>query len=248
MKGLYREKCPPDLLLEAYSINSVTNDQKNSISAHCEQCSDCQQKLETIEQERSEFTKRNPLPRIEDLSPVLGIPNWRIISVRIAPIMALLLIAIFFFSPSPRNDNYIAMKGSFNIKLYITRNNHTFIGSDGVYFSGDKLQFAVLSDEPVYLYIINIDQSGKTSVYYPDIDTPQIPIRNNQQTFLPVSITLDDYIGLERIFVFTSQNEINVLSLIERISTITNLTSLELFDKRERIEGLQRSYLITKTN
>ncbi|MBN2382952.1 DUF4384 domain-containing protein [bacterium] len=245
----YKEKCPPSLLLEGYHSDALDDEFRTSISDHVAMCPHCQDKLCSIEIERKEFLKYNVLPqRNEKTQKAFLQPFWRILAFRIAPVCLLMAVALFaLLHEGQKVEQYIGLKGALNFQIYVTRANQTFIGGDGDYYQGDQLQFSLYSPVETYIYVLNCDEEGQVTSYYPDPGVSQTPIRGRIQYFLPVSITLDDYRGLERIFVITSQKPWDVLLLIQELSHTIRNRALESIDDLDGIEGLQKTYLIKKT-
>jgi len=65
-------------------------------------------------------------------------------------------------------------------------------------FPGDAINFTASTDRPAFLAIISIDGAHQTSVYYPD-GPVAAPLHAGRDQMLPLSVRLDDVLGLERV-------------------------------------------------
>ncbi|MFC1852169.1 DUF4384 domain-containing protein [candidate division CSSED10-310 bacterium] len=241
------KKCPPSLFLEGFAVESLDETLTASIARHLEHCSECQQKLVQISREKEAFLSLNPATRIAAVIPEKDKMHFlKFASLRVAPVCILILIAFVLLLPQDQSDNYFGIKGSFSMNLYVTRNNDTFIGKSGFYFPGDQIQFSVLADSPVFLYIVNIDDHDKITFYFPTTDVEQEPLLIRQKEFLPLSITLDQYIGNERIFVFVSQTPFTFQFIRDKILSKTQGVPIEAIDHIAGLGQYQESFLIQK--
>lgn len=77
--------------------------------------------------------------------------------------------------------------------------------------AGDRVQFAVRSGGRAYGLVVNLDDEGTFSPYYPDHFGQSFPIEGEEPTMLlPDSIELDDFVGRERVFLVLSDTPLTV--------------------------------------
>ena len=75
--------------------------------------------------------------------------------------------------------------------------------------AGDFVQFAYHTTQPIFVMIVSIDGKGNVSRYIPLQQTQSVQLQPGKGS-LPQkqqSVELDDSLGLERIFLLTSQNK-----------------------------------------
>ena len=69
--------------------------------------------------------------------------------------------------------------------------------------AGDAIKFAVSPGGQRYVMVVNVEETGKVTRYYPR-DEQSAPTDPHREAVLPTSITLDDYHGVERVYAVFS--------------------------------------------
>jgi hypothetical protein len=102
-------------------------------------------------------------------------------------------------SPERRAGLETRTKGNPTIGFYVKHGDAVRRGGAGeVVFPRDALDFTASTDRPRYLAIISIDGAGVASAYYPGgAIASHLPAGQDQ--LLPLSVALDDTLGIERL-------------------------------------------------
>ncbi|MCK6551624.1 DUF4384 domain-containing protein, partial [Myxococcota bacterium] len=74
---------------------------------------------------------------------------------------------------------------------------------------GDVLRFTAMLPEHGYVFIANVDANGRVSRYFPENSARSAEVPRGLPRTLPGSIELDDFIGLERITLLSSDGPLD---------------------------------------
>jgi len=160
---------------------------RDDLKAHRASCARCTALLELHREERASFAV--VLPRRRHLR------RW---TAGLA--VAAAALGLWLVLPRDRDDRpETRSKGKPAISFYVKHGETTRKGGPGeVVFPGDALDFIASTDRPGFLAVISSDGAHKRSVYYPDGPTAA-PVGVGREQMLPLSVVLDDVVGLERL-------------------------------------------------
>lgn len=202
---------------------------------HIEDCTVCAARIEALREQRAVFLEARPagpfLDRVDErlaeggrfrqgfdrrlrsLSPKILVP------VAAGVLAAVLGMALFPALRGGRDavpgklhlDNRIVLRGgAVTLDLFVSREGRAArpADPDEPLRQGDVLRFGVRSDEAGYVTVANQDDRGRVSLYFPvPGDTPH-RVEAGEQTLLPGSIILDDFIGEELLVLVISPSKI----------------------------------------
>ncbi|MFC1849020.1 DUF4384 domain-containing protein [candidate division CSSED10-310 bacterium] len=248
-----RGDCPSYLTLSLDLVpGELSNAQKAALANHRSKCSRCDKRWQELNQERENFYRMQPILNLE--TKTLN-PGWLFLSkpafIGVFSILFLFL-GVFYFTTRPDQPAGIHFKGNAPmVRFLVERQGKVIRGTSPMPCrAGDRIRFAYTLEEDAYLYIINIDSTGRISAYYPDTASQSLLIRAGNDVFLPGSIRLDDYIGSERIFVFFTRTPLR----FDKLSTLVRQEWQALNSRALDIEALetiavkghQETFLINK--
>jgi hypothetical protein len=197
--------CPSPLKLSLSLLeDELSQKERADIESHLTGCARCRQRLEELRRERQALYQRVPRLDLKEARPRL---RWR---PALAAACACLLLAVgaWILWRSEDRPGGVAFKGEApSLSFRVERGGRVFPGRAHMQLRpGDRIRFAYSLVEDAYLLIVNLDNDGKATVYYPSGGGSSLPVRAGQKVFLPGSIRLDEYLGPERIFaVFTRE-------------------------------------------
>jgi hypothetical protein len=241
-----KETCPSILKLSLSLLaDELSQKEWSDIQIHLSGCARCRQRLVDLKRERETLFQK--VPRL-DLGGVGHRSLWRPALVA-ASACLLLVLGLWLLIRKEEQPQAIAFKGETpSLAFRVERQGNVFEGRPNMYLRpGDRIRFAYSIGEDAYLIIVNVDNDGRVTAYYPDETGSSLVIRKGEKVFLPGSIRLDEYIGKERIFaVFTRKPilfqaiESAVQKAWRQSKDIENIETLP-------IDGYQVTILFTKT-
>lgn len=160
---------------------------RDDLQRHSASCERCAALLAVHRRERAEFAVplRRPRPR----------RRW---PAGVA--VAAMALGLWFVMTREGGDGDTTRgKGTAAISFYVKHGEVTHRGGlHDVVFPGDAINFAASTERPAFLAIISIDGADRVSVYYPD-GPVAAPVGAGRDQLLPLSVVLDDVLGLERV-------------------------------------------------
>lgn len=75
---------------------------------------------------------------------------------------------------------------------------------------GDRIQLAVRTAGRRFALVVNLDDQGVFTPYFPDGDGESLPLEEAPTVLLPWAIELDGFVGRERIFILLSDEALSV--------------------------------------
>jgi len=167
---------------------------RDDLKAHHASCERCTALLATHRRERAMFdvALHRPRPR----------RRWTAGIAAAAAAFGLWLVV----SRDRHEASETRSKGKPTIAFYLKHGNAVRKGGPReVVFPNDAINFTASTDGPAFLAIISMDGAHKVSVYYPDGPTAA-PLGVGRDQVLPLSVVLDDVLGIERLVgVFCDQ-------------------------------------------
>jgi len=178
-------------------------------------------------------------------------PRW----IAVTAIAAAMLVVLPQLDPEGSNPNTIRFKADVVLpgpmEVYLLRDNQVQPASTGATFhKGDRLQMVLHSGTMRFVHILSVDARGHGTWFYPQDGGTSMSILRNAEIFLPGSIELDDYRGLERLFAIYTENSIQDEQIRVAIEALVEENGLPL--QLDRLESLplegsyQQSLLMVK--
>jgi hypothetical protein len=160
---------------------------RDDLRRHCASCERCAALLASHRQERASFAATLRRPR-RHRRWVAGLAT------------AAAALGLWFVVARDRGEGSgTRSKGKPAISYYWKHGDVTRKGGLGeIVFPGDAINFTASTDHPAFLTIISIDGARRASVYYPD-GPVAAPLHAGRDQMLPLSVRLDDVLGLERV-------------------------------------------------
>jgi hypothetical protein len=179
----------PDCLsrLACDQLLSGELEHRGDLERHCASCERCTALLARHRHERASFTVTLRRPRRHR--------RWVAGLATAAAALGLWLVV----ARDHGEGSGTRSKGKPAISYYWKHGDAIRKGGLGeIVFPGDAINFTASTDQPAFLAIISIDGAHKASVYYPD-GLVAAPLRAGRDQMLPLSVVLDDVLGLERV-------------------------------------------------
>jgi hypothetical protein len=142
---------------------------------------------------------------------------WRVVlPLTLTPVaavaMVLLVVSRGALSPAPsalekvlgtarHAAGAVRAKGALLVEAFCKRGDSVFPVKDGDDFlAGDRLRFAYTKDQPGFLLVFGVDDTGRLFPYYRDDALAGVNAPPGAEVMLPDSVELDDHHGWERVF------------------------------------------------
>ena len=108
------------------------------------------------------------------------------------------------------------------------------MGKGDVLRAGDLLRFGVKVQTGGFIYVVNLDEQRRFSLYYPPptADRHRSYAARDEIQLLPCSVELDDYVGREALYLLVSQRPLST-ELLER--AFVEGAASKIFPPPERI-------------
>jgi hypothetical protein len=140
------------------------------------------------------------------------------------------------------------VKGGVSLAVFVRgADGEPQVRQDGVYFPGERIQFAYSCDHRNRLVLLSIDEEGRMTTYYPAEGDSAVVVQQGQDLPLPNSIELDSYVGRELYVAFFSVRPVMAETVRgevrERFSEAGTLDSLRLEPDGDAVA---RTVMITK--
>jgi hypothetical protein len=185
--------CPPRAVLEAASagesVDSVT-------ASHLRECDTCGSYIRSLQEIREPFLKERPaelfLRQVERRKARLR-RGWPWLAA-LAPAAALVLLFATIHRPSD-----VTLKGH-SLTVVVKRPGHDAVETvipDAELHKGDALRFRYDSASDGYLLVMDLDESGAATVFYPFGQDASAAIKAHAVDFLPGGVELDASSGPE---------------------------------------------------
>lgn len=231
--------------LEQYAFDRTAQSRISEADiAHIEGCSVCCEYVEELRVQRTRFLAARPserfLGQMEERMGESGflsrLSGWicprssarRVVPVAAAALAVVLGIAVYSLPRSEEGvetklnlDNCVVVRGSgLSFHLYVSRNGEAAhpADPDEPMRGGDVLRFGVRSDTPGYVYIANLDDRGRTSMYDPLQGASPKHVAAGARTVLDESIALDEFIGEELIVAVVSETKLAPKTVLDALT------------------------------
>jgi hypothetical protein len=215
---------PSCLLLDAWTLDAASPDERGLLRAHLQACVRCREQLAAVRNDEQLFT-REMLDR--SLPKVLArarLQRWaRLVSLSFPPALAAVVVlglprmrapAL----PAPPTASEFTLKGGPALEVVARRGERMFAVVQGARLkAGDALRFVVEPAALPYLLIGSIDGSGQASVYYPYRGGASGRPGVGPRVELPGSIVLDDSPGPERLFALFSAQPLDAATVTQAL-------------------------------
>ncbi len=213
-----------------------------AVASHLETCHVCSARVATLRAKRASFLESRPpsvfLAELREhaksntaptsfFNRVLQSRRW-VLAATAAVLVAGLATMLLLTRGEGRDAVHstyrgISLKGgedaTVGVSLYVSRNGRDavpWIRGEPLY-RGDILKFGVRSEKDGYVTIVNVDDNGTVSLYYPIGNRAPARVTASKTTVLGGSIVLDDFIGEELIVSFVTSKPISTKSLLDAV-------------------------------
>jgi hypothetical protein len=228
------ERCPSDLSLDRWLAGELSPAEARAQEDHVASCAFCESRRAALLETRRNFAREAPpfaslaaaaQAPPHSAAPGSGpLPRRRSASLRWLgggfALAAAALIAVAVGEPwrAPRNDDVgTRTKGSpASVGWVVRRGERVFAGrpEQGLR-PGDGVRFTIMAREPVFVAVLGLDASGRTSVYYPDgSELTRVEAGSNP---LPAAIELDATPGDERVYAVFCGSAVPIARVTEAI-------------------------------
>ena len=229
------EHCPSDLSLDRWLAGELTPAEARAQEDHLASCTFCESRRAKRLEARLDFARQAPpfasLAAAAQAAPHSAQPrSGPVARQRTRPLRWLAggfalaaagLVALAVGEPwrTPPNDGVgTRTKGApASLGWVVRRGERVFAGRpEQSLRAGDGVRFTVMAHQPVFVAVIGLDASGKSSVYYPESgELARLEAGNNQ--LLPAAIELDAMPGDERVYAVFCGSAIPIARVTEAV-------------------------------
>ncbi len=209
-------ECPAPAVLEALSAGEP---QEHGVAEHARGCADCSRYVAALEEQASAFRKSRPPEiflrqldrRAAQPKPRPAFLRWLALA---APLAAVLLLV-------PRligGGDDVTLKGG-GLKVVYLRAGGTpqQVEQDARLKEGDALRFWFESPKDGHLLILDLDGTGKASVFHPFEGQRSAPLPARSKEPLEGSVVLDAAPGPEWLVAVFSPKPIDAAPLLKQL-------------------------------
>ncbi len=228
----------PAWILEALAFGAEVADGRPSTDEknHLASCERCQGIVSRLRAERHRFAAAHPealfFARVRRRQTATGRPTrvardwptpkgWRLGACSAALASVLLFVVPLWVSDPGSVKPTIRMRGQAppSLHLFVSREGRIAepVGKGHVLRAGDVIRFGVRTWTAGYIYVVNLDEKRRFSLYYPPptADGPRSYAARDEIQLLPGSVELDDYVGREALYLLVSQRPLST-AMVER--------------------------------
>lgn len=136
------------------------------------------------------------------------LPRW--VGLAVLPAAAALVLVLSTRQMVTPPDSSNRTKGALVMEVFCKRGDSVFAVNEGAdFFPGDRLRFAYTKDQPGFLTVFSVDDTGQISPYYRDAVLGSVQVGAGAKVMLPESVELDSHRGWERIFALWSPRPVD---------------------------------------
>jgi Domain of unknown function (DUF4384) len=202
------ETCLSDLAIERFLVGEPPDQSDPPTETHLLTCELCQRRRDELaaapEQVPDQLwwqQQAATAPRRRQMRSVLGLGGGAVTLAAAAALVLAIRTKPFAPAPAPAPAAATRAKGGDFLLEVVARHadgktEHVF--EDTVLHPRDRIQFGFTSQAGGHVAVVGLDAAGSVSVYFPDEGASHTPFPSGTHE-LPVSITLDETLGAERI-------------------------------------------------
>lgn len=214
-------RCPAPVALEALSTGAPDA----AVSAHLPHCAPCRHYVEALAEARDAYVKSHPtdqfLRKLErrEAQPKQAPKRawWWSALGGLAVATAAVVLAVVVI-PSGGTGDGVTIKGD-EFRVVARRGDQPpqVVADDARLRAGDALRFQYSAPEPGHLLVLNLDGTGKASVFHPFGGEASAPIAEASTDFIEGSVQLDDSPGPEWIVAVYSTKPLQAAPLLAQL-------------------------------
>jgi len=216
--------CPSRYQLARYEAAEPKPLEVAPLARHIEGCARCRAVVNELADARamlfggdleraSERAAGNIVARAREIKRARRWPfGW--IPAGLVPATAALVLGLIVFRAVPHSspglrESPTRTKGALVVEAYCKRGTEVSrLQSGAEVLAGDRLRFAYTKDEPGYLMVFGVDDTGEIFPYYQENVLGGLAVRAGK-AMLPDSVEMDAHRGWERLFVLWSAQEVS---------------------------------------
>lgn len=208
------EKHPSHLALELWAFAPESEPGDSEVGTHLAGCARCASTVKTWREERAAFNAQRPARAFlesvtaptKEPAPIRRIQPARRWGLGLA-LAASLLAFVGWQARESAEHNVVHLKGDPGLALEVLASRDGAPATPAplgvVLGRGDLLRFAVSLPQEGYVFIANVDATGRFTRYFPQSAQPE-RLGPATRLVLPGSIALDDFVGDERLVLVFS--------------------------------------------
>jgi len=232
----------PRWKLERYLLGELSEHERAAINRRLKEDPETARAVDELRRSDEELRRRFPadvfVPRIKadearlraqasavTPSPRRALRKFLIPSASLVAAAALLLVVVFREVPGNRVKGGGA-SGTDQARIQVYRKAGSSVETlkDGdLVRAGDLLQIAYTAAGKPYGVIVSLDGRGAVNLHYPDSPLGSTRLKSDPQVMLQMSYELDDAPDFECFYFITSPAEIDIRSVLDKISAAGKL-------------------------
>jgi len=200
------EGCLSELSAERYLAGEVDGAALKTVETHLGACAHCGAMVTAM---RGVSWRADPAVLREHLEgePIFArLARWFARPAVLVPAAGLVLVlaAAPLVVRQMIDAGAVREKGGIGLRVFVKTADGSRPAMQGERLrAGDAIKFAVSPGGQRYVMVVNVEETGKVTRYYPR-DEQSAPTDPHREAVLPTSITLDDYHGVERVYAVFS--------------------------------------------
>lgn len=236
---------PSHLALELWAFTPESEPRDAAVGAHVERCSNCANSVNTWRAQRSAFLGQHHAQPV--LDAITSAPSRLPQQGRLQPVqrlglalaLAASLLAVVGVGLKLRaSDERVHLKGDLGLTLELLVSRDGALATPAplgaMLAQGDVLRFAVSVPDDGYVFIANVDATGRLTRYFPTAERAGSERLNKATRFvLPGSIALDDYLGDERIVLIYSTTPLEAARIEQALAAAYQRAGLDGLEHAE---------------
>jgi hypothetical protein len=208
----YSQEHPPAYLLENYSVDDVSSEEKKSLEEHIRACSSCQEKLDELSLAKQDLQKRISTrqfaERVADkvVTKQLLFTRPLVLATGLASICLIVFFAVWYaVSERSRPLPETRLMGADGISFVLNLGDETkVVQGQAKVAAQDVLRIRLVQARASYLAVVFIDQYGELSWYLPQTKNKAAVRFEVGEHWLPKSAIFDQSKLDECVFVIQS--------------------------------------------
>ncbi len=189
------QTCYSEYRLERYHLDLFPKEEKECMTAHIENCTQCQHNLQTIAKSWQEEHSSQPIPKTpEATTSMFAFVRWSW-ALSLVLVVGLGFISWRSLRPHPQSNKTLSIKGTHVPKIYVAHQHEGQVKqahSGDTFINGSALRLAYKWGKSGFLLVWHQDNKGNITPIYPsEASQPGLYLTANKTQLLPGSLLVE---------------------------------------------------------
>lgn len=219
-------ECLSDFQVDTLLSSSSDAFESERWQAHTNECQECAKRLQAMREHKERFAAELPLAAISAATlerlerRTSSWWSWQRLVPTVAGMVAAAAALVLVLRPVGDDEIPVRLKGAPSFSVYVKRGEVVFEGDrGGTYLPGDRLQFSYSAHEPQYVAVLDIESTGRVTVFVPSSGASPVRVSKGREKMLPGSIELDDSLGQEQLLAVFCPSAFDLEAVMKKLAS-----------------------------